>query len=143
MIDGADYLIDITQADPLTVYVALTETLPVGDKPVTKIGYAANMYAIGSRTIIAFHEIEPKPAYWRFAVLLFSGDDRASLVFMDEKFVRNEVFRSALAGIIRTDDPTFPDVLLTASSDDLATFIRGNDEAKVFDIPFGPFERRL
>ena len=32
---------------------------------------------------------------------------------------------------------------LTASSDDLATFIRGNDEAKVFDIPFGPFERRL
>jgi hypothetical protein len=141
-IEGADYVADITRNDALSLHIALTETLPIGKQPVTKTGYLADVYAIGSRTVMAFHEIEPEPANWRFAVALLTGDDRASLMFMNGKFVRGEVFRAAFNGIIRTDDPTFPDVLITAKPEDIATLIRNTDETKLFNVPFGPFERQ-
>lgn len=140
--ESADYIADVTRVDPLTLHIVLTETLPIGQHPVTKTGYLANTYAVGGRTVFAFHEMEPVPANWRFAVVLFSGDDRVSLMFMNEKFVRNEVFRSAFSGIIRTDDPTFPDVLITAKPGEIANLIRNTDEARLFNVPFGPFERQ-
>jgi hypothetical protein len=141
-VEGADYVAEVTRSDPLTLHLALTETLPIGKQPVTKTGYLINVYVVGSRTVLAIRDIEPTPGNWRFAVVVFGGDDRVTLMFMDGKFVRNEVFRSALGGIIQTDDPTFPDVLLTANPDDLSTFIHNTDEARLFDVPFGVFERQ-
>jgi hypothetical protein len=140
--ESADYVAEITRKDPLTLQVSLIETLPVGNNPVTKAGYLAQAYAVGSRTIMAFHQMEPQPGDWRFAVALISGDDRVSLMFMNEKFVRDEVFRSAFSGKIRTDDPTFPDVLITAKPEEISNLIRNTDEAKMFNMPFGPFERQ-
>jgi hypothetical protein len=139
--ESADYVADITRRDALSLQISLTETLPIGKNPVSKTGYIAQAYAVGSRTVMAFHEMEPKPGDWRFAVVLLSGDDRVSLMFMNETFVRNEVFRSAFSGKIRTDDPTFPDVLITASPEEISNLIRNTDEAKMFNTPFGPFER--
>ena len=141
-VESADYIADVTRKDTLTLQIELTETLPVGNNPVTKTGYLANVYVVGSRTVIAFHEMEPKPANWRFAVVLLSGDDRVSLMFMNETFVRNEVFRSAFSGVIRTDDPTFPDVLITATPEEISNLILNTDEAKMFNVPFGPLERQ-
>ncbi len=140
-VEGADYVADVTRVDPLTLHIALTETLPIGKQPVTKTGYLINAYVVGSRTVLAIRDAEPKLGNWRFAVTVFAGDDRITLMFMDEKYVRRDVFRSALAGIIQTDDPTFPDIVLTASSDDLSAYIRNTDEARLFNVPFGTFER--
>jgi hypothetical protein len=140
-VEGADYVAEVTRSDPLTLHLALTETLPIGKQPVTKTGYLINVYVVGSRTALALRDAEPTLGNWRFAVAVFGGDDRVSPMFMDGKFVRNEVYRAALGGIIQTDDPTFPDVLLTASPDDLSAFIRNTEEARLFNVPFGTFER--
>lgn len=140
-VDGADYVADVTRSDPLTLHLALTETLPIGKQPVTRTGYLINVYVVGSRTVLAVRDAEPTLGNWRFAVVVYGGDDRVTLMFMDGKFVRNEVYRAALGGVIQTDDPTFPDVLLTASPDDLSTFIRNTEEGRLFNVPFGTFER--
>ena len=140
-VDGADYVADVTRIDPLTLHLALTETLPIGKQPITKTGHLINVYVVGSRTVLAIRDVGPKPGNWRFAAVVFGGDDRVTLMFMDGKFVRNEVYRAALGGVIQTDDPTFPDVLLTASPDDLSTFIRNTEEVRLFNVPFGTFER--
>jgi len=141
-VEGADYVADVTRSDPLTLHLALTETLPIGKQPVTKTGYLVSVYVVGSRTVLAIRDAEPALGNWRFAVAVFAGDDRVTLMFMDGKFVRNEVYRAALGGVIQTDDPTFPDVVLTANPDDLSTFIRNTDEARLFNVPFGAFERQ-
>jgi hypothetical protein len=140
-VEGADYVAEVTRSDPLTLHLALTETLPIGKQPITKTGYLVSVYVVGSRTVLAIRDAEPKLGNWRFAVVVFGGDDRVSLMFMDGKFVRNEVYRAALAGNIETDDPTFPDVVLSATPDELSTFIRNTEEARLFNVPFGTFER--
>jgi len=141
-VDGADYVAEVTRADALTLNVALVETLPVGKRPVTRTGYRAGVYTVGSRTILAAQDVEPTPGNWRFAVMLFSGDDRVTLMFMDEHYVFMEVNRAAFPGTIRTNDPMFPDVVITASSTDLEAFIRSASEGRMFTVPFGPFERQ-
>lgn len=140
-VDGVDYVAEVTRADPLTLRVALTETLPVGQRPVTKTAYGANVYAVGPRTILAARELEPTPGNWRFAAVLLTGDDRVTLMFMDDKVVYPEVNRAAFPGTIRTFDPTFPDIVMTANPADLEAFIRNNDTTRLFAVPFGPFER--
>jgi hypothetical protein len=116
--------------------------LSVGKRPVTRTGYRASVYTVRSRTILAAQDVEPTPGNWRFAVMLFSGDDRVTLMFMDEHYVFMEVNRAAFPGTVRTNDPMFPDVAITAGSDDLETFIRSASEGRMFAVPFGPFERQ-
>ena len=141
-VEGADYVAEVTRSDELTLHIALTETLPIGQQPVTKTGYLVSAYVVGSRTVLAIRDVKPTPGNWRFAVAVYGGDDRITLMFMDGKFVRNEVYRAALGGVIQTDDPIFPDVVLTASADDLSAFIRNTEEMRLFNVPFGTFERQ-
>lgn len=141
-IRGADYIAEVMPVDALTLRVTLDETLPVGKNPETETAYLLRAYAVGSRTVLGLRQIEPKPGTWRFAAFVFADPSRVTLLFMDDKVVRPVVNRAALAGLIRTRDPTFPDILLTASPEELDTYIRSTDEAELFSVVFGPFERQ-
>ncbi|HET9149087.1 MAG TPA: hypothetical protein VFO61_01295, partial [Alphaproteobacteria bacterium] len=137
-----DYVAEVMPVDALTLRVTLDEDVPDGKAPETETTYLLQAYAVGNRTVLGLHRIESKPDTWRFAAFVFADPSRVTLLFMNDKVIRPEVDRTALSGLIRTRDPTFPDILLTASPEALAAYIRSTDEAKLFSFVFGPFERQ-
>jgi hypothetical protein len=142
-IRGADYAAEVMPVDALTLRVTLDKTLPAGKAPETETAYLLRAYAVGSRTVLGLRQIEPKPGAWRFAAFVFADPSRVTLLFMDDQVVRQVANRAAPSDLIRTSSaPASPDILLTASPKELDTYIRSTDEAELFNVVFGPFERQ-
>lgn len=100
-------------------------------------------YDIAGRRVVAIKRLDgaADEQTWRFAIYRFGGDDSLLLYFMDEKRFYFFINTGALLGKIRGGEPEFPDLLITAESDKIATLIRMSDPAILFTARLGPLQR--
>ncbi len=101
-------------------------------------------YDIAGRRVVAVlrEDGPPETRTWRFATYRFGGDDSLVLYFMSEARLYEQINNGALHGKIRGGEKEFPDLLVTAESDKIATLIRTSDPAQLFAARLGPLARQ-
>ncbi|HEU0071504.1 MAG TPA: hypothetical protein VFS04_09430 [Alphaproteobacteria bacterium] len=100
-------------------------------------------YDVAGRRVVAVlrEDGSPEARTWRFATYRFGGDDSLVLYFMSEARLYEQINNGALHGKIRGGEKEFPDLLVTAESDKIATLIRTSDPSQLFAARLGPLAR--
>jgi hypothetical protein len=139
---GARLTVD--PAEPLDLLLAGEENWRSTRGPHRRdVKGVVRFYDIAGRRVVAIKRLDgtADEQTWRFAIYRFGGDDSLVLYFMDEKRFFAFINNGALPGKIRGGEPEFPDLLITADSEKIATLIRTNDPAALFTARLGPLQR--
>lgn len=145
---GNDHVAVVTRGAPGTLDVVLRSVTDAG----AKRGLAPRV----THHVLRFYDIDgtrvmseegpsmaqPDRRVFRFATYRFAADGSVTLLYLDQHEIWKVVSSLRLPGKIRSKDPLFRDLLVTASADQLVAFMRNIRPAALYDVAFGPFVRQ-
>ncbi len=144
---GNEHVAVVTASQPGRLDVTLrsiTDTAAKQGLAPRETHHVLRFYDLGGVRVIAEQGpslAEPERRVFRFASYSFAPDGSVTLLYADQKEIGKFVFSLRLPGDIRSRDSLFPDILMTASSEQITAFMRNIKPAVLYDVKFGPFAR--